>query len=113
MADIPSLEDENDDDELAAKRLCASCVGERYLRAEIERDGTEAECAYCEETGPTLPLGEIADYIESAFERHYRMTSTEPSPLEYTMMNEGDYSWEREGDPTQFVIAEAALVMSL
>ena len=103
------VENENES-ELASRRLCAACVGEAYLRSEIERDGTEAKCDYCEETGPTLSLGELAGYIDAAFERHYYITPTDPSPLEYTMMKEGDYGWEREGEPAQYAIASAALI---
>jgi len=92
------------------KHLCSECVGEVFLRSEILRRGIEADCSYCEGHRKTLSIGEMADAIELALKEHFYRTPTEPSGLEYTMMKEGDYDWERKGDPITFVIEESAQV---
>lgn len=96
-------------DELAARRLCASCVGEDYLRAEIESSGSESECYYCGKFGRSFSIAEMANVVEGAFERHYDLTPTDPSPLEYALHKEG-YDWDRHGDPSREAIGAAALI---
>lgn len=99
---------EDDEEVLVNRRLCSRCVGESYLHAEIERNGEKCECEYCCKLGATLSIGEIADHVDGAFERHYVVTPNEASPLEYTMMKDGDYSWERQGEPAIYAVASAA-----
>lgn len=105
--------DQNDDKDgrkLSEQHLCFRCVDEPYLRAEIKRDGLHDKCDYCGKAGATFSIGEMADYIEDAFERHFITTPTEPSPLEYTMIKESDYSWDREGESAENAIASAAII---
>jgi hypothetical protein len=52
----------------------------------------------------------MADRIETVFEQHYRCTATEPSSMEYAMIKERDYSWDRQGEPVGFAIASAAKI---
>jgi hypothetical protein len=89
-------------------RLCSRCVGDTFLRSEIERRGVEDDCSYCERHGKTLSIGELADEVEIALKEHFYQTPTAPSEMEYAMMSEGDYEWERKGDTIIFTIAEYA-----
>lgn len=102
------MTDERDIDALEKSRICANCVGEAFLSAQIERDGDTGTCHYCGEDGKTISIGELADEIDAAFENHYRPTATTPSSFEHAMMKEGDYDWEREGEPVVYAIGEAA-----
>lgn len=99
---------EEDETEIEQRRLCADCISESFLKAEIAKTGEDGTCHYCGEDGKTTSIGEIADEIETAFEHHYQRTATEPSSMEYTMMKEGDYVWEREGEPVVYAISDAA-----
>lgn len=101
-------DDQEDDHELGDQRLCAQCVGDSYLKAEIEREGEEHKCDYCGEVGATLSIEDVAGYVAGAFERQYFITSSEPTPLEYAMMSEGGYQWERKGERATDAIAMAA-----
>jgi hypothetical protein len=85
-------------------------VGEAYLRSEIQRRGVEADCSYCERHEKTFSITEMADAVELALKEHFYQTPTEPSDMESAMMSEGDYDWERKGDPITFVIEESAQV---
>jgi hypothetical protein len=96
--------------QLAAKldslRLCSDCVGESFLRAEIEKRGQAGICFYCEGEGKTFSIGEMADEIETAFEEHFYCTPTGPSDYDYAMVKER--GWYRDGNPAADVMAESA-----
>ncbi len=79
-------EADDDDSEIEQRRLCADCIGEAFLRSEIEQVGERGSRHYCGEEGLTASIGEIADYIDTAFEQHFQRTATEPTSLEYAMI---------------------------
>ena len=78
--------------------------------AEIEKDGRDAVCSYCGGEGKTFSIGEMADRTEVAVEQHFYRTPDEPSGMEYAMMKEGNYIWEREGDSLADIIQEYAKI---
>jgi len=90
--------------------VCADCVGEAFLKAEIEASGEERECSFCECEGPTITVAELAGRIGTAFEAHYARTSDQPDALQSAMLRdpEGSYDWDREGEPVLDAIQEAA-----
>jgi RES domain len=99
---------EVDESEIAKRLLCSTCVREQFLRDEIEREGENARCFYCEEEGKTISIEKMADRIDRAFEQHFELTPNEPSGFESSMMKETDYQWHREGQPVVDAIADAA-----
>lgn len=60
--DLPALE---------ARRICNACVHEEFLKDEITRADTIAECSYCKEQNPTMLLGELANRFETAIDTLY------------------------------------------
>lgn len=98
----------DDVEELKLRNLCSSCVNESYLKKEIENKGTYEICDYCGGSSNTSYLYEVAEYIDGAFDRHYRRTPTEAEGLELLLIKEGVRDWEREGEPAVDAIAEAA-----
>ena len=64
--------------ELENQRVCGSCVGEPFMRADIIASGIVRKCDYCGSTGKTISLGELVDRVDLAFKQHFRQTSTEP-----------------------------------
>jgi hypothetical protein len=107
------MSDDSDDEveveELEQHRICSDCIGESYLRAEIQRSGQDDTCSYCEEDGKTISLVELADHVGKAFEQHYHRTATEPDGIEYLVAKEGG-GWERHGEQASYAIAEAAQI---
>jgi len=93
-----------------AERICCQCVGDEYLRDQIAFRGREELCSYCEGRGKTFSIGEMADEVEAALQEHFYHTATEASGLEYAMMKEGDFVWERRGDPLIEVIEDCAQI---
>lgn len=104
---MPGVEDEDDLDELKKRRICSVCVGDEYLRKEILSDGEDHDCDYCEESGKTISIEELADRIEGAFEGHYFRTPTEPSGFEYAIASE-EGGWDRPGEAVEWAIGDAA-----
>jgi len=100
----------SDYDELKDKRICEHCVGEAFLCGLVVKEGVEADCDYCDKGGFTMSIGDMAELVDAAFDKHYRRTAAEPSSFQYAMMKdpEGDYDWEREGSPVVDAIAYAA-----
>lgn len=49
--------------ETKERRLCFQCVGEKFLRAEIERDGVDGTCFYCEQDRKTFSIDQMANYV--------------------------------------------------
>lgn len=96
------------DVELEDRRLCCECVREAFLRSEIQLRGHEAECSYCGGRNQTFSIGELAAEVELALNEHFYRTATEPSDMESTMLQEGDFDWERKGDPITLIIEESA-----
>ena len=57
--------------ELEGMSVCWQCVGEEYLRAEINREGMVRQCSYCGKTRESFTVGGLAERIECAFGQHY------------------------------------------
>ena len=98
--------DDNDDDE----RVCRGCVGEDFLRGLIDKDGVEAECAFCgAEEEATITLEELADHIEGAFGRHFERTSPDPDMFEEMLIRDREinFEWYRHGEPVLYAITAA------
>lgn len=93
--------------DLKQRRICANCVSESFLRAEINRTGEINDCFYCDDNGPTFSIEEIANRVDRAFEQHYERTLTEPDGFEYAMLRESIEGWERPGEEVMYVIAAA------
>ncbi|MEX3917954.1 RES family NAD+ phosphorylase [Paraburkholderia sp. BR10872] len=104
------IDDFGDVAELEGKHLCAACIGETYLQAEVSRDGEPAECSYCGGTARAYSLAVLADCIGQAFERHYTRTATEPDSVEQSLLGdrELEYNWSRHGMPVVEAIEYAA-----
>ena len=96
--------------DLADNLICINCIGESYLKEEIEQTGEQSECSYCGTTWYAITIGELADRVHNAFDKHFQLTPTEPSGFEYAMHadKEISYSWERHGEPASSAISEAA-----
>jgi hypothetical protein len=99
-----------DEESIEENRICWRCIREPFLSNIVKNDGGSADCSYCEQLGKTISIEELADHVETAFEQHYRRTPTDASPMEYSMMKESDYQWEREGQQAVYAIEEAARI---
>jgi RES domain-containing protein len=95
---------------LKTKSLCIHCVGEAYLRAEIQHNGRRLRCSYCNKTAKSYPIGQLSERIETVFQAHFDRTSDQPNSWQQTMLSdrESNYDWERDGEPVVQAIANAA-----
>lgn len=96
-------------DELEQRLICAHCIREDYLSDLIRQECVEGKCSYCGDTNNTVELIWVANRIESAFDQHFEVTSTEPDVLQSMMLRdkESSYEWYREGELAAISIMNA------
>jgi hypothetical protein len=101
-------------EELKNRFLCHGCVGEKYLSAEIKRDGRRHQCSYCGRRRAAYSIGDMAQRIGTVFDEHYVRTSDQPDDWQRSLLSddESDYEWERDGEPVIWAIANAAEIPS-
>ncbi|MEX0960255.1 MAG: RES family NAD+ phosphorylase [Burkholderiales bacterium] len=104
------MTNDDDIDELRAKRLCHQCIGEKYLKDEVRGKGRRGPCSYCGQGARSYTIEDIAERVETAFQQHFRRTPDQPDSWEESLLSdrESDYEWERHGEPVVTAIAEAA-----
>jgi RES domain len=97
-------------DELREQFICCRCVGEKFLSAEIDAEGRQHRCSYCESDESTYSIGQMAKRIAAVFEEHYIRTRDQPDGYEHSLLSdpEVNYEWERKGEPVIGAIASAA-----
>lgn len=106
--------DEADDDGPGARRLCAACIGEPFLKKLVRQDGKVAPCGFCSRAkGRTFSLEEMSDCVEVAFRDHYIRTSDQPDEMEFLALRHGGRDWNRHGDPVVEAIQMAAMIDEL
>ena len=75
----------------SAKRICAACVSDPYLKAEIARSrAVEQECDYCESIGPTIDMGNLAERCDAVIENFYEVSSLSDAVIIYDRTPEGE-----------------------
>ncbi len=90
--------------------ICHECVNDIFLKKEIRSIGKLGKCSYCEKNCKAVQLKWLAENIHAAIEEHFDLTSNEPSPLEYALINdkESNYDWERKGESVNILIQDIA-----
>lgn len=99
-----------DFEEHGGRAVCDNCVSDPYLAKQIEATGKQQYCFYCQNNEQSAcPLSEVAQWVETAFEKHYQRTNNEPDALQSIMLSdkESSYDFEREGDQTIWAIQSA------
>ncbi|MCP4487237.1 MAG: RES family NAD+ phosphorylase [Gammaproteobacteria bacterium] len=77
--------------------VCADCIGEGYLREEIEQSGEVVACDYCQsEEAPAIDFDDLAEQIHSVLKEHFYMTSPDPEGIDLLAAKEG--CWEQPGE---------------
>ena len=102
---------DEDDDGPGAQRLCATCIGEPFLKKIVRKEGEVAPCGFCSRgKGRTFSLEQLANRIEAAFADHYVRTSDQPDEMESLAQRHGGRDWYRHGEPVNEAIQMAALI---
>lgn len=104
------LNNYNEIDELKNKRLCFSCVGEDFLRRDIQGNGKRKKCSYCNKVRKTYSIDEMAERIAEVFDVHFVRTYNQTTSLQETMLSdrESNYVWNRDGENVVHAIKNAA-----
>ncbi len=103
---------EEDIVKLKSKVVCFSCIGEEYLKNEVLMNGARNKCSYCGKHEKSFSIGDMASRVKVSFEVHYIRTANEPDGFELMLCKdkESNYDWEREGEPVDIAIMNAARI---
>ena len=96
--------------DIEQRRLCTGCIQDDFLRSEVERQGEQSICNYCDKKALTASVSELAAKVDDAFESHYERTASEPSSQEREMMEEGDWLWAPKGESVTDIISMEAKI---
>lgn len=94
--------DDEDDKEFSC--ICSNCIGNEYLKRQLEGGRHKQTCSFCNNVGFVEDLETISSRVEIALGQHYQRTSSEPDGVEWALAKEG--LWERAGDQVAYVISE-------
>ena len=105
---VPEYHGEPSKDE--TKRICAWCVGNPWLTAQVEHRGNLGSCTYCYENRRTVLLETLADWTHQVISAHFVLTPDHPTePDDFITIALG-LDWERDGlSPAEIVAQEAGL----
>ena len=51
--------------------VCHTCIGDKFLAEQVEKEGTREECTYCHGTKTALTLEDLSDRIHRVLEEHF------------------------------------------
>lgn len=89
---------------MSEQSICHNCIGETYLKNEIQQSGEIRNCDFCETSDiKTFLLEEIADEVHAVIEKYFYLTSSEPESILETLAARDGY-WEQSGEPVSDVI---------
>ncbi len=74
------------------KYICCECIGESFLKNEIQSKDVRRKCAYCDELNESISLDELAEKVKYILDNFYTRTSTEPEGFEYAMNHDKESS---------------------
>lgn len=65
------------------------------------REQSVGKCSYCDRSGRSYTVAEMADRIDTVFGQHYRRTPDEPDSFQQAMLSDRESSsvWDRDGEP--------------
>ena len=91
--------------------VCSNCIGEEYLKLQIEASPSVTECAFCgTDAKRTLSVSEIAAFVSNMLEEHFQPTASEPDGLELMAVKYGDEDWYQDGTPLKELLEESVVV---
>ena len=85
------------------RRLCFECVGEKFLRAEIERDGDDGPCFYCEQERKTFSIDQVANFVYAGLSAFFEPVVQYPPDIQSTLEQMAPDRGENEADKGQRV----------
>jgi len=85
--------------------ICTNCIGEKFLKNEINKLNLIEKCSYCGTTDkPTTSLDELAEELHIVLSQQFNLTPEEPTGYEAYLHKDG--LWERAGDLIEDVIQD-------
>lgn len=70
-------------------RICADCVSDAYLKAEIDLDGLHATCSYCGAGRSTIGIDDLSEKVDVVIENFYEVSIPTLAAEEYGIDPDG------------------------
>ena len=87
--------------------VCFECIGDAFLRAEVQSHGCAERCSYCDHVRESLKLRDLAKRINCVINWYYQLTPAHPRDMRGILLKNANM-WYREGNPIGEVIATVA-----
>jgi hypothetical protein len=87
------------DEDDAPRYVCHECIGDAYLKAEIQREEKLHTCVLCGKKERAVAFDELCDRVHKIVSEEFDPTASEPESWT-------EEDWEREGDAIDEVLTE-------
>jgi hypothetical protein len=86
--------------------VCYHCIGDEFLRAEVESTGAVAPCAFCDNAAAGISVRDLGEAIKDVLERHFQFASDRPTGVAYALAADG--MWVRPGSRLDATVLDLA-----
>ena len=82
--------------------VCHACIGDRYLKSEIRRQGSAQTCMICSKRKRAIDFGDLCDRVHQVITDEFDRTANEPES--WAAYKGGDVDWERDSEPIDKIL---------
>jgi hypothetical protein len=86
----------------SGKYVCADCIGDFVVTAEIEAGGRRRKCSYCKEVGRAVAIEQLADRVEEVYPVMVGEVETTP----YFQGDSDKVEYRQNGDTPNTILSE-------
>ncbi len=91
--------------------VCHNCIGDEYLREEVQESGHSKVCSTCQSYERAWPIEQITERIKRVLEKHYEPVPEWVEGYEHRMIEEGLMSSDdREGSEVLELVSNIGLL---
>ncbi len=85
--------------------VCHECIGDTYLKAEIQREEKRQGCMICgKKRNRAIAFDEVCERIHDIVNQEFQLTASEPES--WAPYKEADIGWDREGETIDEILYE-------
>ena len=84
--------------------VCHACIGDRYLKTDIRRNGGAHNCMICGKRKRAMGFADLCERVHEVITGEFDRTANEPES--WAPYKEGDVDWERDGEPVDQILYE-------
>ena len=90
--------------------VCYCCIGDRFLREEVQETGVRSSCFHCRRTNIAWSIEKLAERISEVLLEHFDITSIDTSDYIHVFREDGSSDFRPRGDYIDWIISEIAII---